>query len=104
MKLGWVLSTSNGSGGGKQRNFAEMYVFSRGKLLRHNMSKMNGEKRRSASYSYSHLFPDISDPNYYLPSDLNDPHHDHSHYDTVSVIQHSPRNSSHSPYDEQPNF
>lgn len=51
--LGWRLTTSNGSGGGKQRNFAEMYVFCRSKLLRRQRGK---GKRRSATYSFSHLF------------------------------------------------
>lgn len=50
---GWQLATSNGSGGGKQRNFAEMYVFSRSKLMRR---KRLQRKRRSASYTYNHLF------------------------------------------------
>lgn len=53
--IGWRLTTSNGSGGGKQRNFAEMYVFCRSKLLR-RQRRNSKKKRRSESYSYSHLF------------------------------------------------
>ena len=44
---GWGLCTSNGSGGGKTRNFAEMYVFSRYKIYR-----FVGDPDRRSSTSY----------------------------------------------------
>ena len=51
-----MLCTSNGSGGGKTRNFAEMYVFSRYKSYR-RMKIDRGDRRQSTSYQYSHIFP-----------------------------------------------
>jgi hypothetical protein len=51
---GWMLTTSNGSGGGKQRNFAEMYVFCRSKVLRRKRT------RQSTAVNYSHLFPNFA--------------------------------------------
>jgi hypothetical protein len=55
--LGWALCTSNGSGGGKTRNFAEMYVFARYKLYR---TVSDRDRRRSTSYQYTHIFPTSS--------------------------------------------
>jgi len=60
---GWRLQTSNGSGGGKTRNFAEMYVFSRNRALRRKHILMpSGERRLSNTYfTYSRMFPATDD-------------------------------------------
>ena len=43
----------------QQRNFAEMYVFRRPRLMRRNKCMEN--KRDSSSYNYSSLFPPSQD-------------------------------------------